>query len=140
MTKFLSFALLLGVFVFSWFCIVAAIVGVAYVVAILLTIYEWGGLRALMLTAVIIAAFVALLITLSVRKRGMVPVLISWFNAKPGGERLSLVIMYAFVASILVKGAWNMATDPPGVIRPCTWCSPLQPYKSPPPPEPPPRH
>ncbi|HEY7551216.1 MAG TPA: hypothetical protein VH913_17085 [Hyphomicrobiaceae bacterium] len=128
--KLLRFALLVGVFVLAWFSIVAAVVGAAFVWVILLTIYESGGARALLLTAVIIAAFVALLITL--RKRREAPELVTWFKAKPRKERWALIVTYVLAGAVLLKGGWNIATDPSGSIRYCVWCSLEQPYKPPP--------
>ena len=48
------------------------------------------------------------------------------------------VVTCTAVAAITAKAAWNVINDPPGVTRPCVFCSPYvhEPYKSSPPPEP----
>jgi hypothetical protein len=44
---------------------------------------------------------------------------------------LVLVFLTA-IAAYAAKAAWNAKNDPPGVMRPCMFCSPYVPYKSPP--------
>jgi hypothetical protein len=46
------------------------------------------------------------------------------------------VVTCTAVAAITAKAAWNVMNDPPGVTRPCVFCSPYVNYKSPPPLEP----
>ena len=46
------------------------------------------------------------------------------------------IVTCAAVAAITAKAAWNVMNDPPGVTRPCVFCSPYVNYKSPPLPEP----
>jgi carbon starvation protein CstA len=134
--KLLRFGALVVVFLFAWDTILFAIFGVAFAVAILLTIYEWGGGRALSLTAVIIAAFAALIITIG--KRGEAPELVSWFKAQHSRrERWVWIVIYTLAAALLFKGVWNIATDPPDATRDCIFCPLRQLYKPPPPPEPP---
>jgi hypothetical protein len=126
----------LGVFLLIWFGIVVVIVVAALVFAILATVYTEGGPRALSITLVILAALAALLITLGLRNRGVEPDLASWFAAKSRRERWFLIAVAAVGGATMIKATWNLVTDPPGVTRPCVWCSPYVPYQGP---EPPPR-
>ena len=62
-------------------------------------------------------------------------------DAKLGQTRrfpaiLGLIALLTALAAYAAKAAWNIMNDPPGVIRPCMFCSPYVEYKSPPPPEP----
>jgi hypothetical protein len=56
----------------------------------------------------------------------------------PGSVRFTWFGIVIFVAGLVIiaKAVWNVRNDPPGVIRPCVFCSPYVPYMSPPPPEP----
>jgi len=45
------------------------------------------------------------------------------------------IVIFVAGLVIIAKAAWNVMNDTPGVIRPCAFCSPYVPYKSPPPPE-----
>jgi hypothetical protein len=38
--------------------------------------------------------------------------------------KLVLIATGTAVAAITAKAAWNVIHDPPGVIRPCVFCSP----------------
>jgi hypothetical protein len=127
---------LLGNFLLICFLILAGIFGVAIVLAILADVYTHGGPKALVLALVILAAFAALLIALRLRNRGADLHVVSRFATLPRIERWFLIAAYLGVTAVTLKAGWNSMTDPPGVIRPCAFCSPYVPYQAP---EPPPR-
>ena len=47
----------------------------------------------------------------------------------PSIERWLWVGLWFWVAVIIAKGAWNIRNDPPGVVRPCVFCTPYVPYQ-----------
>jgi hypothetical protein len=49
---------------------------------------------------------------------------------------LGKLAFIAFLVAYAAKATWNIMNDAPGLMRPCVFCSPYVPYKSPPPPEP----
>ena len=57
-------------------------------------------------------------------------------DAKLGQSRrftaMLVLVFLTALAAYAAKAAWNVKNDPPGVMRPCMFCSPYVPYKSPP--------
>jgi hypothetical protein len=120
----------LGNFLLVWFGIVVVIFGVAFVQAILADAYTFGGPRGLAIALAILAAFPAFFFALWLRNRG-----VELYQApRPRIERWIMVVALTGLAATTIKAGWNIMTDPPGVMRPCAFCSPYVPYKSPQPP------
>jgi hypothetical protein len=124
----------LGIFLIAWITILFVMFGVAFVWAILADIYAFGGPRALVIALMALAAIAALFIALRFRNLGAEQYLTSYLAAMPRMERWFLIVGLVGVTAIIVKAMWNVMTDPPGVIRPCAFCSPYAPYQAPEPP------
>jgi hypothetical protein len=120
---------LLGNFLLVWFGILVLMFGVALVGAILVDAYRGGWLA---IALAILAAFPAFLLALWLHRRG---VGLDWAS-RSRIERWILITALAGFLAVTLKAGWNIMTDPPGVIRPCAFCSPYVPYQAP---EPPPR-
>ena len=112
----------LGIFLIAWIMILFVMFAVAFVWAILATIYTSVGSRAFVIALVIAAAFAALFVALWFRNLGAERA--SYLAAKPRMERWFLIAALVGVTAITIKATWNVVTDPPGVIRPCAFCSP----------------
>jgi hypothetical protein len=120
----------LGNFLLIWLGIVGIIFGVALVLAIVADAYTLGGPGGLAIALAILAAIPAFFLALSLRNRG-----VELYQApRPAIERWIIIVAVIGFAAITIKAGWNFINDPPGVIRPCVFCTPYVPYKSPQPP------